>query len=111
MGGAIIPESAFSLAKRGVPVLLLMGIGGGADLIAGGRAAGDAWVSDYISKCYHQTCDSWSAGWDLRGAAQDIALFHMIGRDLASSTRWPNWLPTSEFRRVRDASGAARASK
>ncbi len=101
----------FSLAKRGVPVLLLMGIGGGADLIEGGRAAGDAWVSDYTSKCYHQTCDSWSADWDLRGAAQDITLFHMIGRDLAFSKRWPNWLPTSEFRRVRDESIAARPSR
>ena len=47
----------FSLAKRGVPTLLLMAIGGGVDLVSGGRAAGDAWVSDYTAHCYHQTCD------------------------------------------------------
>jgi Zn-dependent M28 family amino/carboxypeptidase len=99
----------FSLAKRGVPVLLLMGIGGGADLIAGGRAAGDQWVSDYTSKCYHQTCDAWSPDWNLIGAAQDVALFHMLGRDLAFSRRWPNWLRGSEFRAVRDASAGIRA--
>jgi Zn-dependent M28 family amino/carboxypeptidase len=98
----------FSLARRGVPVLLLMGIGGGADLITGGRAAGDKWVSDYTANCYHQTCDSWSADWDLRGAVQDISLFHVLGRDLAFSRRWPNWLPASEFRRIRDRSSAQR---
>ncbi len=98
----------FSLAKRGVPVLLLMGIGGGADLIDGGRAAGDQWVSDYTGNCYHQTCDAWSADWDLRGAAQDVALLYVIGRDLAFSNRWPNWRAGSEFRQIRDASAGER---
>jgi Zn-dependent M28 family amino/carboxypeptidase len=99
----------FSLAKHGVPVLLLMGIGGGADLITGGRAAGDQWVSGYTSKCYHQTCDTWSPDWNLAGAAQDVVLFLMLGRDLAFSRRWPNWLPGSEFRAIRDASAGIRA--
>ncbi len=98
----------FSLAKRGVPVLLLMGIGGGADLVDGGRAAGDQWVSDYTGNCYHQTCDAWSADWDLRGAAQDVALLYVIGRDLAFSNRWPNWRAGSEFRKIRDASAGER---
>jgi Zn-dependent M28 family amino/carboxypeptidase len=98
----------FSLARHGVPVLLLMGIGGGADLIAGGRTAGDKWVKDYTANCYHQTCDSWSADWDLRGAVQDIGLFYVLGHDLAFSTRWPNWLVGSEFRGIRDASAARR---
>jgi len=48
----------FSLARQGVPVLLIMGIAGGADLIDGGRAAGDQWIADYINNCYHQTCDA-----------------------------------------------------
>ncbi|MBA3678347.1 MAG: M28 family peptidase [Sphingosinicella sp.] len=98
----------FSLAKRGVPVLLLMGIGGGADLIEGGRAAGDKWVSDYTANCYHQICDAWRADWDLRGAAQDVALLYTIGRDLAFSRRWPQWRSGSEFREVREGSAAAR---
>ncbi|WP_332766062.1 M28 family metallopeptidase [Phenylobacterium sp.] len=98
----------FSLAKRGVPVLLLMGLGGGQDLIEGGRAAGEAWVSDYTANCYHKTCDVWRADWDLRGAAQDVALLYEMGKETANSTAWPNWKPGSEFKPARDASAAKR---
>ncbi len=96
----------FSLARRGVPTLLLMGIGGGADLIKGGRAAGDKWVSDYTAHCYHQTCDDWSADWDLTGAAQDVALVYRMGRELADSTQWPGWKSGSEFAPIRAKSRA-----
>ena len=98
----------FSLAKRGVPTLLLMALGGGEDLVSGGRTAGDAWVADYTAHCYHQPCDAWSPTWDLRGAAQDVDLFYRIGRELGESRRWPEWRPTSEFKAIRDTSGAAR---
>jgi Zn-dependent M28 family amino/carboxypeptidase len=98
----------FSLAKRGVPTLLLMALGGGEDLVSGGRMAGDAWVADYTAHCYHEPCDAWSPNWDLRGAAEDVDLFYRIGRDLGNSRRWPEWRPTSEFKAIRDASGAAR---
>ena len=91
----------FSFAKRGVPVLVLMALGGGVDLVNGGRQAGDRWVTDFTSKCYHQTCDEWRADWDLRGAAEDVGLFYMIGRDLAFSRRWPEWRRDSEFRAIR----------
>ena len=98
----------FPLAKRGVPVLLLMALGGGADLVTGGRAAGDAWVTAYTTNCYHQTCDEWRADWDLRGAAQDTALAYRIGLGLANSGAWPQWRPTSEFRAVREQSANRR---
>jgi Zn-dependent M28 family amino/carboxypeptidase len=98
----------FPFAKRGVPTLLLMGIGGGADLLNGGRAAGDAWVSDYTEHCYHQTCDAWSPDWDLRGAAQDIDLFYRIGLELGNSRRWPQWNTSSEFKAVRDSTASQR---
>jgi len=98
----------FSLAKRGVPTLLLMGIGGGADLINGGRVAGDAWVSDYTQHCYHQTCDTWSPSWDLRGAAEDVDLFYRVALGLANSRQWPEWRVTSEFKAIRDASSSER---
>ncbi|MFK7912285.1 MAG: M28 family metallopeptidase [Pseudomonadales bacterium] len=118
-GRTITPESLpenglffradhFSLAKRGVPVLLLMGIAGGADLIDGGRSAGEQWIADYVGRCYHQTCDAWSEDWDLRGAAQDIALFRDIIIDLGQSSRWPQWRPGSEFEGIRAQSAAAR---
>ncbi|HMJ93902.1 MAG TPA: M28 family metallopeptidase [Allosphingosinicella sp.] len=98
----------FPMAKRGVPVLLLMALGGGVDLVNGGRAAGDRWVSDYTAACYHQTCDTWSPDWDLSGAAQDVGLLYAIGRELAFSRRWPEWKQSSEFRAVREASAASR---
>jgi Zn-dependent M28 family amino/carboxypeptidase len=98
----------FPLAKRGVPVLLLMALGGGVDLVEGGRAAGDQWVSDFTAHCYHQTCDQWSADWDLRGAAQDVSLAYRIGRELANSRTWPTWREGSEFRAVREETAARR---
>lgn len=98
----------FSLAKRGVPVLLLMGIGGGPDLVEGGRAAGDKWVSDYTANCYHQACDAWSASWDLRGATQDVEILYRAGSEVADSKTWPEWNKGSEFKNIRDASAASR---
>ncbi len=98
----------FSLAKRGVPVLLLMGMGGGHDLVAGGRAAGDKWVSDYTANCYHQTCDSWTPALDFRGAAQDVEALYDITRRLASSREWPAWTAGSEFKAERDRTAAER---
>jgi Zn-dependent M28 family amino/carboxypeptidase len=98
----------FPFAKRGVPVLLLMALGGGVDLVAGGREAGDRWVSEFTANCYHQPCDEWSADWDLRGAAQDVSLAYRIGRALASSRAWPQWRAGSEFRAVRERSADRR---
>ena len=98
----------FSMAKRGVPVLLMMGIAGASDLVEGGRTAGQAWVDAYTGQCYHQACDAVDATWKLDGAAQDVDLMLAIGQDLATSTRWPQWKPGSEFKSVRDASATAR---
>lgn len=98
----------FSLARAGVPVLLLMGIAGGADLVEGGRAAGNQWIADYVGNCYHKPCDAWSPDWDLSGAVQDIELFRWMVEDLGNARRWPEWRPASEFKAVRDSSAAAR---
>ena len=98
----------FSVARRGVPVLLIMAIAGGSDLIEGGRAAGDQWIAEYVGNCYHQTCDEWDPNWDLRGAAQDIELFQTIIMDLGNSTRWPQWQAGSEFRDLRMKSDSLR---
>jgi Zn-dependent M28 family amino/carboxypeptidase len=99
----------FSVAKRGVPTLLFMGMSGGADLVTGGRAAGEAWVEAYTAKCYHQTCDSWAPDQNYQGAADDVMLAFEAGRDLANSTRWPDWNATSEFKPVRAKTAAARS--
>jgi len=98
----------FSVAKRGVPTILFMGMSGGADLISGGRAAGEKWVEDYTARCYHQVCDVWSADQNYQGAADDVTLAFEAGRDLANSTRWPDWNATSEFKPIRAKTAAQR---
>ena len=98
----------FSLARRGVPVLLIMGIAGGPDLVDGGREAGIEWVAGYIANRYHNQNDAWDPDWDLRGAAQDVELFLDMTADLANSETWPDLKPTSEFKGLRDASASAR---
>lgn len=98
----------FSMAKRGVPVLLMMGIAGASDLVEGGKEAGQAWVDAYTGKCYHQACDAWGPDWNLDGAVQDISVFYTIGDELARSAGWPAWKAGSEFKAIRDGSAAAR---
>jgi Zn-dependent M28 family amino/carboxypeptidase len=97
----------FSVARRGVPTLLLMAISGAPDLVEGGRAGGQAWLDGYM-RCYHQTCDAWSADWDLRGAAADVGLIRSVGTTLANGAMWPDWKPGSEFRAIRAKTAAAR---
>jgi Zn-dependent M28 family amino/carboxypeptidase len=101
----------FSFAKRGVPVLLDMALAGAYDMKNGGRAEGERWLNAFTSTCYHQTCDSWSPSWNLQGAAQEAELFYAIGNRLANSRDWPEWRASSEFKKVRDQSAAARRAK
>jgi Zn-dependent M28 family amino/carboxypeptidase len=98
----------FAFAKRGVPVFLLMALGGGVDLVDGGRVAGDRWVTEFTANCYHQTCDEWRPDLDFAGAAQDVALFYDVGRDLAFGRDWPDWKAGSEFQAIRARSSAER---
>ena len=98
----------FSLAKRGVPVMLMMGIAGASDLVEGGTDAGQTWVDAYTGDCYHAACDAWSEDWNLAGAVEDIALFRDMGAELANSEHWPEWKDGSEFKQVREESAGAR---
>ena len=101
----------FSLAKRGVPVLLNMALAGAYDLQAGGREAGERWLSDFTTSCYHQACDAWSSGWNLSGAVQEAELFYAIGARLANSRSWPGWKTGSEFGKVRQESATRRTGE
>ncbi|GAA4777322.1 M28 family metallopeptidase [Stakelama sediminis] len=98
--GLFFRADHFSVARRGVPSLLIMALGGPPDLRQGGLKAGQAWLDDYM-KCYHQTCDSWSKDWDLRGAAQDVDLLYDVGEKLADSRQWPKWRPDFAFAKIR----------
>jgi Zn-dependent M28 family amino/carboxypeptidase len=106
--GSFYRGDQFSLAKRGVPVLPLMGLGGGPDLVEGGRAAGDRWVEDFTKNRYHTPQDRWSPDWDLRGAAQDAEAVYAVARRLADTAHWPQWKPGAEFAAEREKTAAAR---
>jgi Zn-dependent M28 family amino/carboxypeptidase len=95
----------FSFARRGVPMIY---IEGGHDLVNGGRAAGEAYEKAYTENRYHGPDDEYDPAWDWLGVAADLRLYYRLGRELAESDEWPNWLPGDEFRRVRDASQAGR---
>ena len=106
--GGYYRSDHFSFAKRGVPVY---SFGRGDDLEVGGKAAGIAASEDYTRNRYHQPNDSYSPDWDMSGIAQEVSLAYRLGRDLADGRAWPNWLPTDEFRSVRDASRATTTGK
>jgi Zn-dependent M28 family amino/carboxypeptidase len=89
----------FAFAKRGVPMLY---VDGGEDLATGGRAAGEKAAADYRANRYHGPKDEYDPNWNWGGVMQDLQLFYRIGRSLAQSTSWPNWMPGDEFRATRD---------
>lgn len=97
----------FALAKRGVPMFY---VDGGEDLIEGGTEAGKQIAEDYRKNRYHQPSDEFDESWDWSGVVQDVTLFWELGRMLAMSTSWPNWVDGDEFRATRDESCAADAA-
>jgi Zn-dependent M28 family amino/carboxypeptidase len=105
VSGSFYRSDHFSFAKVGVPAGSL---GVGEDLLNGGVEKGRAWRDAFVAKGYHQPDDEWSPDWDLRGLAFDVGLFWEVGRDLANSRRWPEWLDGTEFKGVRDRSALAR---
>lgn len=58
----------FPFARRGVPALSFRA---GRDLVQGGTRAGEAIVSAYNARCYHQPCDSFRPDWTFAGTAQE----------------------------------------
>lgn len=117
-GRKLVPEASpekgyyfrsdhFSLAKLGVPML---SAGSGGELVGKPPGSAEVAAADYVKNRYHQPGDEYDPNWNWSGALQDLALYADIGRSLANSTAWPNWLPSSEFRSIRDESRAG-ASK
>jgi Zn-dependent M28 family amino/carboxypeptidase len=101
--GYYFRSDQFSLAKLGVPMLYGRG---GEDLVTGGPAAGRAAAQDYRANRYHQPADEYDPNWDWTGAVTDVGIIYRVGRALATTREWPNWLPSDEFRAIRDRSRA-----
>ncbi|MFC3712140.1 M28 family peptidase [Sphingoaurantiacus capsulatus] len=95
----------FAFAKKGVPTVYFRA---GRDLIDGGFAAGNKVADAYNERDYHQTTDEFDAGWSFAGAAQEATVAYEIGRELATSRRWPDWNDGVDFKTVRNRSAAAR---
>ena len=101
--GYYFRSDQFSFAKQGVPMLYGRG---GEDLVHGGPAAGRAAAEDYRAHRYHQVSDEYDPRWDWSGAVSDVDIYYRVGRALATTRAWPNWLPGDEFRAIRDRSRA-----
>jgi len=96
----------FPMAKRGVPMLYM---DSGIDLLTGGTAAGKTADDTYRRDAYHQPADEYNASsWSFAGIAEDVAVLHALGMQLANSRDWPNYRQSSEFRPLRDKSAATR---
>ncbi|MBA4760629.1 M28 family metallopeptidase [Sphingomonas sp.] len=93
----------FMLAKHGVPMLYF---DAGDDLIEGGRAAGRAAAADYEKNKYHGPKDEFDPNWNWAGAEKDLQIYYAVGRMLAMTAAWPNWVEGDEFRAARDKSRA-----
>jgi Zn-dependent M28 family amino/carboxypeptidase len=61
-------------------------------------------AEDYRANRYHGPKDEYDPNWDWSGVMADLQLFYRIGRSLAMSDSWPNWMKGDEFRAIRDAS-------
>ncbi|QIG82017.1 M28 family peptidase [Sphingosinithalassobacter tenebrarum] len=93
----------FSFAKHGVPMIYFEG---GEDLVEGGEEAGAAAAQDYTDNRYHGPKDEYSEDWDWSGIMENEALYYRVGRALAETDAWPNWVEGDEFRAIRDESRA-----
>ncbi|MFZ2997778.1 M28 family peptidase [Sphingobium sp.] len=95
----------FSFAKHGLPMLYFEG---GEDLVKGGTAAGMAAAEDYTKNRYHGPKDEYDPNWDWTGVLADLKLYYGVGRDLATTSDWPNWVAGDEFRAIRDKDRAGK---
>ena len=107
-GGYFFRSDHFPFAKVGVPAI---SFGGGQDLVDGGRAAGKARSEAYTRDRYHQPADEFDPTWDPKGFEADGSLLFELGRDLATSRKWPAWKAGSEFKARRDETAAARGPR
>lgn len=91
----------FSFAKLGVPMVYFEG---GDDLVKGGKEAAEKAAKDYEENRYHAPSDEFDENWDWSGVMADLRLYYRVGRMLAMTDTWPNWVEGDEFRAIRDKS-------
>ena len=90
----------FSFAKVGIPAFYA---DPGVEYIGKPEGYGIEKREQYTAEDYHAPSDEVKDDWDLSGAVEDLSFFYRMGRSLATSTTWPAWSETSEFRAIREA--------
>ena len=103
--GSFYRSDHFPFAKRGVPAI---SFGAGDDLVKGGKEAGRAAAEAYVKDRYHQPADEFDPNVDTTGLVQELTLFYDLGRELATTRKWPEWKPGAEFKAERDKTRAQR---
>jgi Zn-dependent M28 family amino/carboxypeptidase len=93
--GMFYRSDHFEFLRAGVPALYMKA---GDDYADHPPGYGQQKVNEYIDRDYHKPSDEVKAGWDLRGAAEDLGILHAVGRRLADGASWPKWSGASEFR-------------
>ncbi len=95
--GYFFRSDHFNFAKVGIPALFGEG---GYDHVDHGIEYGKKKKSEYTANNYHAPSDEYDPeSWDMSGVVQDAQLFYNVGWRLSNSQEWPQWLPTSEFKR------------
>jgi Zn-dependent M28 family amino/carboxypeptidase len=90
----------FEFAKQGVPAFYTHS---GKDIIGPNAGYGKKRSDDYTSEDYHKVSDEIKPWWDFEGAATDARLFFELGREVANTSKWPEWKPGTEFKAKREA--------
>ncbi len=88
----------FNMARMGVPMLYT---NGGKDFIGKDEEYTRKVEADWAAR-YHMPTDVIHDMWNFDGIHQDLWLFYNIGKEIANSDSFPNWVEGNEFRAVRD---------
>ena len=90
----------FEFAKHGVPALH---VDSGTDFVGKPEGYGMKKREEYNKNDYHNVSDEIKPDWDLSGAVEDLQMLFQLGYDVASSEKWPEWKPGTEFKATREA--------
>ena len=97
--GSYYRSDHFNFAKVGVPALYTSS---GVEVLDEHVNYGKEVKEKYNAERYHRPSDHFDDTWRLDGAIDDLQLMYKVGRKLASTKKWPQWKPGSEFKAVRE---------